>query len=139
MLITHNWGVVAELCDRAVVMYAGEVVETATVSEMFHGPLHPYTQGLLRSNPHLATKGDRLPTIAGSVPLPSEWPSGCRFEARCVHATVECGASAVELTNPLPGRNVRCIKVDSMMSELGLSESGLSDPKLSAQMVESAS
>jgi peptide/nickel transport system permease protein len=139
MLITHNWGVVAELCDRAVVMYAGEVVETATVSEMFHGPLHPYTQGLLRSNPHLATKGDRLPTIAGSVPLPSEWPSGCRFEARCVHATAECGAGTVELTNPLPGRNVRCIKVDSMLSELGLSESGLTDPKLSAQMVESAS
>ena len=112
MLITHTWGVVAELCDRAVVMYAGEVVEQASASAMFHEPRHPYTNGLLDSNPHLAVKGDHLPTIAGTVPAPYEWPTGCRFAQRCVLADDGCTAGPIPLTL-LPGaREVRCLKAD---------------------------
>ena len=118
MLITHNWGVVAELGDRAVVMYAGEVVEQGSVEDLFKQPRHPYTQGLLRSNPHLARKGERLPTIPGSVPAPTEWPSGCRFAARCPHATHQCRSSAVALL-PHAGHDVRCIRVEELNSVLG--------------------
>jgi peptide/nickel transport system permease protein len=118
MLITHNWGVVAELCDRAVVMYAGELVEQAPTSEMFHRPLHPYTRGLLGSNPHLAVKGDRLPTIPGSVPAPFEWPTGCRFAARCSEALPDCNVAPILLTDPLPGREVRCLRADDMLDTL---------------------
>jgi peptide/nickel transport system permease protein len=118
MLITHNWGVVAELCDRAVVMYAGELVEQAPTSEMFHRPLHPYTKGLLNSNPHLAVKGNRLPTIPGTVPAPFEWPTGCRFEARCSEVLPGCEADAVELTTPLPQREVRCLRAEETLRTL---------------------
>jgi peptide/nickel transport system permease protein len=118
MLITHNWGVVAELCDRAIVMYAGELVEQASTSEMFHRPLHPYTKGLLGSNPHLAVKGDRLPTIPGSVPAPFEWPTGCRFAERCSEALPNCKVAPILLTGPLPGREVRCLRADDMLSTL---------------------
>jgi peptide/nickel transport system permease protein len=120
MLITHNWGVVAELADRAVVMYAGEVVEQGSVENLFNNPLHPYTQGLLRSNPHLANKGERLPTIPGSVPAPTEWPSGCRFAARCPHATQACSASAVALALHA-GHDVRCIRVEELSAVGGAS------------------
>ncbi len=118
MLITHNWGVVAELCDRAVVMYAGEVVEQASTSDMFHRPFHPYTKGLLSSNPHLAVKGGRLPTIAGTVPAPFEWPSGCRFATRCSEAQPECSQAAVPLTVPQNGREVRCVRVNELICAL---------------------
>jgi peptide/nickel transport system permease protein len=118
MLITHNWGVVAELCDRAIVMYAGELVEQGPTSAMFHKSLHPYTQGLLGSNPHLAIKGERLPTIPGTVPAPFEWPPGCRFAARCNQVQSECEAHAVELTVPLPNREVRCHRAEELLSTL---------------------
>jgi peptide/nickel transport system permease protein len=115
MLITHNWGVVAELCDRAVVMYAGELVEQAPTSSMFHKPLHPYTKGLLNSNPHLAVKGHRLPTIPGTVPAPFEWPSGCRFAARCAESQPQCESAPIPLTVPLPGRQVRCLRAEELI------------------------
>ncbi len=121
LLITHNWGVVAELCDRAVVMYAGEVVEEAAVSKMFHAPLHPYTQGLLRSNPHLATKGKRLPTISGSVPLPSDWPHGCRFCDRCDQTLDVCSTAPVAVSTPLPDHLVRCVRADETVRALQMS------------------
>ncbi|MFN3706541.1 MAG: ABC transporter ATP-binding protein [Thermoflexales bacterium] len=83
MLITHDMGVVAEMCDRVVVMYAGQVVEQADVRTLFARPLHPYTQGLLGSIPVLGQVRDRLDVIPGTVPNLIDPPPGCRFEPRC--------------------------------------------------------
>ncbi len=83
MLITHDLGVVAENADVVAVMYAGRVVEYATVDELFSNPLHPYTQGLFESMPKLGEQHGRLPTIPGQVPDPSELPTGCPFHPRC--------------------------------------------------------
>ena len=91
LLVTHDWGVVADICDRVVVMYAGQVVERAKISPIFRSPLHPYTQALLSSNPHHAPGTEMLPTIPGSVPRPGAWPAGCHFHPRCAYATAECG------------------------------------------------
>ncbi|MCF2527304.1 dipeptide/oligopeptide/nickel ABC transporter permease/ATP-binding protein [Yinghuangia soli] len=120
LLVTHDWGVVADLCRRAVVMYAGQVVEQADVDGMFAHPLHPYTGGLMAANPHHAVHGEALPTIPGTVPAPYEWPSGCRFAARCDRATEECAAAPVPLSLPVPGRSTRCIHVGSLLQEGGL-------------------
>ncbi|WP_051943968.1 dipeptide/oligopeptide/nickel ABC transporter permease/ATP-binding protein [Streptacidiphilus rugosus] len=116
LLITHDWGVVADLCDRAVVMYAGQVVEQAEVEALFTRPLHPYTAGLLSANPHAAAPGEPLPTIAGTVPPPGAWPEGCRFAARCPLASPAC-AAPVALTEPAPGRATRCVHTDRLVQE----------------------
>ncbi|MEX2465844.1 MAG: ABC transporter ATP-binding protein, partial [Gemmatimonadota bacterium] len=79
LLITHDLGVVAEVCDRVVVMYAGQVVERGTVQEIFGDPRHPYTRGLLDSLPSVDEPGRRLQPIRGTVPAPTDWPEGCRF------------------------------------------------------------
>ena len=83
LLITHDLGVVAEVCDRVLIMYAGQVVETGSVHEIFADPRHPYTKGLLESLPSLAQPGRRLKAIPGTVPDSIDWPIGCRFEQRC--------------------------------------------------------
>ncbi|MDQ0257971.1 peptide/nickel transport system ATP-binding protein [Evansella vedderi] len=90
LLITHDLGVVAEMCDRVVVMYAGRVVEEASVHDLFQSPLHPYTRGLIGSVPKIGQKKDRLESIAGRVPDPSNMPKGCKFAPRCSDATAEC-------------------------------------------------
>lgn len=90
ILITHDLGVVAEVCDRVIVMYAGKVVEEAPVKELFMEPKHPYTKGLLGSMPSLAEEQSRLNAIPGSVPLAAEMPSGCRFAPRCFFAMPHC-------------------------------------------------
>lgn len=97
LLITHDLGVVAEVCDRVLVMYAGQVVEAGTVEAIFHAPRHPYTQGLLASLPRLETRGERLRPIEGTVPSPLAWPAGCRFHARCPHAWDRCRDEAPPL------------------------------------------
>ncbi|WP_052433254.1 dipeptide/oligopeptide/nickel ABC transporter permease/ATP-binding protein [Streptacidiphilus carbonis] len=112
VLVTHDWGVLADLCERAVVMYAGEVVEQAPVSELYHSARHPYTLALLAANPHLAPVGQALPAIPGTVPPPSDWPTGCHFQPRCRYATEECGAGAVPLTTVTGGHDARCIHLD---------------------------
>jgi peptide/nickel transport system permease protein len=109
LLVSHDWGVIADICDRAVVMYAGEVVECADVAAMFREPHHPYTAGLLASNPHLSVEGGRLPTIPGTVPSPSDWPSGCHFHPRCPYATEACRTSEIPLRVIAPDRTTRCI------------------------------
>jgi oligopeptide/dipeptide ABC transporter ATP-binding protein len=83
LLITHDLGVVAETCDRVAVMYAGKVVELATVEMLFESPKHPYTHGLFRSLPTLGERKRQLAVIPGSVPSPLDFPSGCRFRTRC--------------------------------------------------------
>ncbi|MDR3139739.1 MAG: ABC transporter ATP-binding protein [Treponema sp.] len=88
MLITHDMGVVAEMADSVMVMYAGKIVEHAPVKELFHGPLHPYTEGLLKSTPRLDT--EELHAIEGTVPSPSNMPKGCHFSTRCNRCMERC-------------------------------------------------
>lgn len=110
LLITHDLGVVAEVCHRVAVMYAGEVVEEATVQEIFEAPRHPYTQGLLRCVPRVDRPGrDRLAVIRGTVPDPSLQATGCRFAPRCDHRMPCCEQSAPVLL-PVGENNgrVRC-------------------------------
>lgn len=92
MFITHDMGVIAEVSDRVNVMYAGEIVESAPVVELFERPAHPYTQGLLNSIPGFQQGADRLSTIEGEVPTPTEAPTACRFAPRCPEAFEECHA-----------------------------------------------
>jgi peptide/nickel transport system ATP-binding protein len=112
MLITHAMGVVAETCQRVVVMYAGKVVEEAPVRELFGSPRHPYTQGLIRSIPRVdraAKHKERLEAIPGTVPSLLEPPPGCRFAARCRHATDICTRGMPALKEVSPGHFVRCV------------------------------
>jgi peptide/nickel transport system permease protein len=114
LLISHDWGVVAEVCDRAMVMYAGQVVEEASVSELTHEPLHPYTKVLRECDPHVAAGHDLLPAIGGSVPPPGQWPGGCRFHNRCPFATAACADRPVDLRAMTPERASRCIHADQL-------------------------
>ena len=112
MLITHAMGVVAETAQRVVVMYAGRVVEEATVERLFASPLHPYTQGLIRSIPRIdkdAGKQARLEAIGGAVPSLIEPPPGCRFAPRCKFAQPKCTDAVPELRAVEAGHKVACI------------------------------
>ncbi len=90
LLITHDLGVVAETCSRVLVMYGGEVVEQASVNELFAAAHHPYTEGLLGAMPRVGQEKERLATIPGTVPPPTAWPSGCRFRDRCRYSWERC-------------------------------------------------
>jgi peptide/nickel transport system permease protein len=116
LLVTHDWGVVADLCDRAIVMYAGQVVERAGLRPIFSEPLHPYTEALLASNPHNTRGTERLPTIQGLVPKPGTWPIGCHFHPRCGYATAACRERAIPLCRPAEGRETRCIHYEQLVS-----------------------
>jgi peptide/nickel transport system ATP-binding protein len=109
LLITHDLGVVAEQADRVAIMYAGRIVEHATVDELFARPLHPYTQALLRSMPVLGARQDRLETIPGQVPSLTRLPSGCAFRDRCPLQIDEC-AAAVPPLEERSGHLVACIR-----------------------------
>ena len=112
MLITHAMGVVAETAQRVVVMYAGKVVEEGAVGDLFASPLHPYTQGLIRSIPRVdtaATAKRRLEAIAGVVPSLLNPPPGCRFAPRCPHARAICTAETPPLREVRPGHKVACV------------------------------
>lgn len=97
LLITHDLGVVADLADRVAVMYAGEIVETGTLHDVFRAPQHPYTEGLIKSIPRNERRSDDLPTIGGIVPPPWEWPESCHFAPRCSYAVDACRVAPVEL------------------------------------------
>ena len=107
LFITHDLGLVAEICDRASVMYAGDIAETATVRELFRNPLHPYAQGLLRSVPKVEQTGE-LATIPGSVPNLIDPPSGCRFHPRCPHRMEVCPTKKPPLIEHSEGHWVAC-------------------------------
>ena len=94
ILITHDLGVVAQMCDRVNVMYCGQIVESAPVEQLFHDPRHKYTQGLLNSIPRLDQEAETLDVIQGSVPSIVMLPSGCRFHPRCPYATDKCRSEA---------------------------------------------
>ncbi len=108
LFITHDLGVVARVAQRLITMYAGQVVEDASVEQVLPRPAHPYTSGLLRSLPRLTAPKTRLPAIPGRVPAPADIPPGCRFAPRCTHALSAC-------LQPQPlldagGRLVRCVR-----------------------------
>ncbi len=107
LLITHDLGVVAETCDRVVVMYAGKVVEQTDVHRLFERPAHPYTAALFRSLPSRADGGARLRTIPGMVPSAYDFPSGCRFRDRCEYASTAC-MEEPPLMEIEPGHQVAC-------------------------------
>lgn len=108
LLITHDLGVVAEMASRVIVMYAGQVVEEASVNALFDSPTHPYTEGLLAAIPRMGAESERLVTIRGNVPPPTAWPSGCRFRDRCPYAFERCAREAPELLHIAPGHAARC-------------------------------
>ncbi len=109
LLITHDLGVVAEMCDRVAIMYAGEIVELGTTAQIFDETSHPYTQGLLDSLPRLAGGSKRLKSIPGLMPDPTDLPEGCSFAARCAYATEECRKQKCGLSEVGNGHYVRCI------------------------------
>jgi len=110
LLITHDLGVVAEVCDEVAVMYAGEIVERAPVDRLFASPQHPYTVGLLGSIPRLDRKADHLATIEGMVPNMTTPPNACRFAPRCPFASAPCTAAPPPMLQVSPGHWSRCIK-----------------------------
>src|SRR6201986_490453 len=110
ILITHDLGVVAEVCDEVAVMYAGEIVERAPVDELFASPQHPYTVGLLGSIPRLDHRAEHLATIEGMVPNMTSPPSACRFAARCPFAENASRAAPPPLVEVGPGHTSRCIR-----------------------------
>jgi oligopeptide/dipeptide ABC transporter ATP-binding protein len=113
LLITHNLGIVGDLADDVAVMYAGQIVESASARQLLQRPWHPYTQALIRSVPDLGAPVERLAAIPGNVPLPGAFPTGCRFHPRCPRAEASCAVKPPELTAVPEGRQVRCPFWDS--------------------------
>ena len=117
VFVTHDLGVVSQVCDRVVVMYAGQVVETGTTGPLFQGPRHPYTHGLLQCLPseHI---GERLRPIPGTVPPPTFMPPGCRFHPRCPHAQPgRCDVDPVPLLPITSTRSTRCVRAEELVLE----------------------
>lgn len=117
LIITHNWGVVADIADRAVVMYAGEVVEMGDVYTVFDAPRFPYTAALLAADPSTSPLGEPLTTIPGRVPAPGSWPTGCRFATRCRFVTESCTQGPLPLRIVPPGSVTRCIRAEELIAE----------------------
>ncbi len=118
ILITHDLGVVADLCTSVAVMYAGEVVERAMVGDLFARPAHPYTQALLAANPTVTEPGTELRSIAGTVPSPAEWPPGCHFFDRCPVRIDACASGPIQIATLLVAgdHDTRCIRADELVA-----------------------
>lgn len=112
ILITHDLGIVAELCDTVAIMYAGRILEKADVRTLYGKPQHPYTQGLFNSIPDLTKNVRRLNTMPGLPPDPTDLPSGCCFAPRCRHADATCSAGSPDTLEVAPGHFVACFKVN---------------------------
>jgi oligopeptide/dipeptide ABC transporter ATP-binding protein len=108
LLITHDLGVVAEMCDQVVVMYAGRIVERAPAAKLFKYPRHPYTAGLLAAMPRLTPKGGKLPSIPGTVPPPGKRGTGCSFSDRCARVQPHCRTDRPDLTTMGPDHLAAC-------------------------------
>ncbi|WP_144509628.1 ABC transporter ATP-binding protein [Bacillus sp. FJAT-22090] len=115
VLITHDLGVVSEMCDRVIVMYAGEIVEEANVVNLFDLPKHPYTQGLMESLPNISEQKEYLSSIPGLVPAPGSMPKGCRFAPRCSKAHDKCSDKPPLITTA-DNTRVQCWLYDSETS-----------------------
>jgi len=115
VLVTHDWGVLADLCSRAFVMYAGQIVEEGPVSELLQAANHPYTEGLLRSNPYFTRRGAKLPAIPGTALAPERWPVGCHFADRCPLAEDACRSGAIPVVTRLDGSGTtRCRRPEAV-------------------------
>jgi peptide/nickel transport system ATP-binding protein len=116
VFISHDLGVIAEMCDRVAVMFAGQIVEISEVYDLFLHPRQPYTAALLASIPNPETSTGRLSAIPGTVPPAHAWPTGCRFHPRCAHAVDACRTEAPELVaiNGTGSTMARCLRVDSL-------------------------
>ena len=112
ILITHDLGVVAEMCDKVAIMYCGMIMEYGTLRDVYKNPAHPYTQGLFDSLPDLDTEVPRLKPIRGMVPDPTELPAGCPFENRCARATERCKTECPKLRTLSGTHTVRCHNVE---------------------------
>lgn len=112
MYITHDLSVVAQMCDRVVVMYAGMIQEIADVHTLFKNPMHPYTLGLMQAMPQMGDNSRRLYTIPGVVPHITQMPTGCHFAPRCPHATEKCRMACPPLIEVECGHSVRCFKYE---------------------------
>ena len=108
LMITHDLGVVGEVCDKVAVMYAGSVIERGSVRDVYSNMCHPYTIGLFGSVPNLDENTDRLKPIAGLMPDPSDLPKGCAFSPRCPYASEKCKADRPVLDPVSPGHSVAC-------------------------------
>ncbi len=108
IMITHDLGVVAEVCDRVIIMYAGYIMEIGTIKDVYTNPLHPYTVGLFGSLPDVEEEVDRLNAIKGLMPDPSNLPCGCKFHPRCSCRRKECESEERQLIEVTPGHFVRC-------------------------------
>jgi oligopeptide/dipeptide ABC transporter ATP-binding protein len=109
-MITHDLGVIAEMAKRVVVMYAGRVMERASVADIFHHPRHPYTIGLQASIPRVIHKDKKLDVIPGRVPDPFHYPTGCRFSDRCRFAEERCRKEEIDMRVATERHSVRCWK-----------------------------
>jgi oligopeptide/dipeptide ABC transporter ATP-binding protein len=127
LLITHDLGVIAEAASRVLVMYGGQIVEEAPVRELFANPAHPYTQGLLEAMPRLGQDRERLAVIPGTVPPPTQWPSGCRFRDRCPYAWERCAAEHPPLYRVTGDHRARCHLVDEPQRRLGVAVQARND------------
>jgi peptide/nickel transport system ATP-binding protein len=114
LLITHDLGVVAEVCDTVGIMYAGEIVEYAPVKEFFLHTVHPYSRGLFQAIPRLNQDVERLQVIQGMTPDPIALPQGCKFHLRCPYATEQCRTQEPPVSECGPEHQVRCHRVDSL-------------------------
>lgn len=110
IMISHNLGVVAEVCDDVAVIYAGEIIEHGSKEAIFDHPTHPYTVGLFKAVPHLDDDADRLSPILGMPPDPSNLPLGCKFGPRCPYATEQCSSDKKVLIEIEPGHFCRCTR-----------------------------
>ncbi|MBM7715722.1 peptide/nickel transport system ATP-binding protein [Bacillus thermophilus] len=125
MMITHDLGVVAEVCQRVVVMYLGQVIEEGGVETLFFNPLHPYTKGLLKSIPQIdGDRTEKLHVIKGVVPPLTAIPTGCRFAPRCAFADEQCKSSTPDLQEIGNGQKVRCWKADEFLNKEGHGQNG---------------
>ena len=116
MIITHNMGVIAEVADRVLVMYAGRIVEQSPVADLFDAPQHPYTKGLLACVPTLQQDRHRLIAIPGSLPEPARRPPGCRFAPRCSYRIEACRTAIPPLVMQREDRAVACIRADELVA-----------------------
>ncbi|MDF2891030.1 MAG: oligopeptide/dipeptide transporter, ATPase subunit, partial [Clostridia bacterium] len=108
LLITHDLGLVAENADRVIVMYCGKILEEANVKDLFKNPMHPYTVGLMKCIPRIDSTVEKLYSIPGYIPHPSQFPEGCRFNDRCEYAREICREKMPELIEIEEGHKVRC-------------------------------
>jgi len=115
--ITHDLGVVSEMCDRAIVLYCGEIMEEATTEELFKNPMHPYTEGLLNALPKAGQRDGKLYVIPGMVPPAGKFPKGCVFAPRCKYATERCHAEKPEAKIVGDGHAVRCFRYEEVQGE----------------------